>query len=331
MRNEGGGAVATGVRSAGMSRLVVGDHVTVVDSESPHVGLQGTIVRVSGKRGRLVLRVGGRDVVFRASALRLSDTRRKPGGRQRTLDHGLRYGEHSQAVQELVVRVCDQEVRLAQKPNEAIGTMIWQSALVLSSHLQMLPYGTLAGKRILELGAGLGLVGITAALLGAKEVCLTDIEEVLPILERNVERNCPANPSNAVVKKHRWGESMENLGAPFDVVVAADVVYIEEYFEPLVWSLAEASTPETKILFAYKSRWQAIEVQFFEILGKRFRWTNIDENLLPPWDRSEGKLFTLELHRRTDAEIAELTAERTKTPPPCPFSAPARGTGPIWP
>ena len=44
----------------------------------------------------------------------------------------------------------------------------------------------LRGRNCLELGAGTGIVGICAALLGAK-VTLTDTASCLPLLRQNVE------------------------------------------------------------------------------------------------------------------------------------------------
>lgn len=49
-----------------------------------------------------------------------------------------------------------------------------------------------SGKRIIELGAGMGLGGLAFALLGCKEVVLTDVSSVLPLLQKNVEANLPS-------------------------------------------------------------------------------------------------------------------------------------------
>lgn len=88
-------------------------------------------------------------------------------------------------------------------------------------------------KSMIELGAGTALPSTMAALLGAKEVCVTDYPSpaLMGTLKANVARNvAPENsPSGTVCPKlevtgHSWGDlaGMEGKKHAFDIVVAAD-------------------------------------------------------------------------------------------------------------
>ena len=44
-------------------------------------------------------------------------------------------------------------------------------------------------KSVLELGSGIGLVGIAASLLGANECILTDLPYTIDLMKRNIELN----------------------------------------------------------------------------------------------------------------------------------------------
>eukprot|EP00775_Hariotina_reticulata_P012326 gene12326-12461_t len=52
---------------------------------------------------------------------------------------------------------------------------VWPSAISLAQQLLQRPH-LVAGKRVADLGAGLGVAGIAAALAGAREVLLLDRE-----------------------------------------------------------------------------------------------------------------------------------------------------------
>ncbi|KAK2988093.1 hypothetical protein RJ640_023842 [Escallonia rubra] len=69
------------------------------------------------------------------------------------------------------------------------GSWLWDSSILLSEWLTRLDFD-FRGKTVLELGAGgTGLPGLTAAMLGASRVILTDVEPLLGGLKGNVEAN----------------------------------------------------------------------------------------------------------------------------------------------
>ncbi|KAL4172565.1 hypothetical protein KRP22_007729 [Phytophthora ramorum] len=181
------------------------------------------------------------------------------------------------------------DILLAESPgNLGIGGKLWDSCLVLTRYLAA-QQELLVGKQVVELGSGLGLVGIFCAMLGAR-VTLTDMQEVIPLLEYNIRLNfhesSEARPSESSVKgdvavlpvarPHLWGEPPRDLPPQPDVLVLSDVVYDPEGYAPLVASLkALAATPETLVLMAHRSR-NPMEHQFFDLLSQSFSCEQID-------------------------------------------------------
>ncbi|XP_052170936.1 uncharacterized protein LOC127787112 [Diospyros lotus] len=106
------------------------------------------------------------------------------------------------------------------------GSWVWDSAFVLSQWTAT--QGRLefdfAGKTVLELGAGTGLPGLTAALLGASRVVLTDVEALLPGLTKNVEANGLGD--RIWVSRLVWGSDdlPEEVGG-VELVIMSDVFF----------------------------------------------------------------------------------------------------------
>ena len=85
----------------------------------------------------------------------------------------------------------NEPVRVPSQPQSLeleTGGDQWYAGLALCYYLIQNPH-LVRGKRCLELGSGLGLVGLTAARLGARRVVLTDLELQLDVLKYNVGLN----------------------------------------------------------------------------------------------------------------------------------------------
>ncbi|KAA0712053.1 Protein N-lysine methyltransferase METTL21A [Triplophysa tibetana] len=166
--------------------------------------------------------------------------------------------------------LANHRIRISQNWNQlGVAAVVWDAAVVLCMFLEM---GTidLKGKRAIELGAGTGLVGIVAALLGAK-VTITDRKPALEFLAANVQENIPPNQQpSAQVSELTWGENLD-LYPPgsYELVLGADIVYLEETFPALLKTLEHLSSENTVVLLSCRIRYERDE-RFLMDLKRRF-------------------------------------------------------------
>ena len=108
---------------------------------------------------------------------------------------------------------------------------LWPSGTALAQAVTARP---LAGRRVLELGCGLGLVGVSAALAGADVLVVDRSPEAIAFAALNAERN-GVTLQRAVCAF----DQPERLlaGAPWDLVLAADVLYEQRNVPVLLWLL----------------------------------------------------------------------------------------------
>ena len=100
------------------------------------------------------------------------------------------------------------------------GSMVWPAAHVLIKYLEKetLAANWLLNKRVCDIGAGTGCAGLALTALGAR-VTLTDQEELLPLMERNLDRAYTNSPGlidldNVEVIIHRH---IEHNWIPFSI------------------------------------------------------------------------------------------------------------------
>jgi predicted nicotinamide N-methyase len=96
---------------------------------------------------------------------------------------------------------------------------LWPSGVALARAIAGRP---LAGRRVLELGCGLGLVATTAALAGARVLAVDRSPEATAFAAANAAHN-GVTLEVAVCAFEEPGPLL--AGAPWDLVLAADVLY----------------------------------------------------------------------------------------------------------
>jgi len=102
----------------------------------------------------------------------------------------------------------------------------------------------IAGKRILELGCGIGLASLVLQRRGA-DVVATDVH---PLAEVFLAYNAALNALPAVNYRHvRWDEPLPALGR-FDAIVASDVLYERGHAELIAGLVERHALPDAEML-----------------------------------------------------------------------------------
>jgi predicted nicotinamide N-methyase len=189
------------------------------------------------------------------------------------------------------------------------GLTTWDGSVVLAKYFDFHPEW-IRGKTVLEVGAGTGVVGTAAALMGAKLSVLTDLEYTLENLAHNVDINFKAlaavsssssgggrnmsidvtvgansarcwrvqqdgtSWNSVCVKELDWFNSStycpdpsmfmshnnsvcdngRNILASWDIVVGADVVWLEQLIPGLVGTLAAVCSQSTTLYLSHQVR-----------------------------------------------------------------------------
>ena len=194
------------------------------------------------------------------------------------------------------------EVVVAESPGHlGIGGKVWDAALVLLQFLRT-PASVgggrafVEGKRVLELGAGTGVVSLCCGLcLGAARVTITDVDDVCKLIDVNIRLNGLAEKTATGNGNHGDGTGVElhTVATPLvwsdppprsmpsrvmsvDTVLLSDVVYDPELYVPLVATLSELVHPPSPgvipidVILAWRHRnpedfrfWAALEAAGF--------------------------------------------------------------------
>lgn len=137
-------------------------------------------------------------------------------------------------------------------------TYLWEAAVGLARHVSEVE-DMFSGKHILEIGCGFGLAGIVACQAGAN-VIFTDFEhDALLFALHNSQQN---SIDSATFVQMDWNAPC--FQSKFDVILASDVVYEEQNWEPILDLLQTLLAPHGTAFFSEPNRKNA--GGFFECL-----------------------------------------------------------------
>ena len=180
---------------------------------------------------------------------------------------------------------------------DSTGLTLWRASKLLCNYMCSNPQ-VIQNKRVLEIGAGLGLCGLLAYHLHASSVVMTDGDtDVLAEMRHNVDQNLISDierrkhdgitanrtssmnkPSDEIIpcRQLLWGkkhiasfkkyivDNMNNDDGSFDIIIASDVIYVEyildDLFETIVGMLS--SSQDSKFILAYARRAVDISLVF---------------------------------------------------------------------
>ena len=130
---------------------------------------------------------------------------------------------------------------------------------------------------------------LSVSAAGASSVAITDKETRpsafnLDLNKQNVKGN------NISISELVWGEDVSSFQPPYDIILAADVIYIEDVFTDLIKTLTDLSDSNSVILLACKRRYDRHD-RFFQQLSDTEKF--VDEIVWTWPEREEVKVHKL--------------------------------------
>lgn len=114
---------------------------------------------------------------------------------------------------------------------------VWPSSRVLANHIAKLVGN---GRRLLELGCGVGFVSLVAARAGFEVLATDYYAEALEFVRTNARRNSLPEPDVRLID---WRKFPGDLGR-FDVVVGSDILYERPYTQLIVEAFKRTLSPD---------------------------------------------------------------------------------------
>jgi predicted nicotinamide N-methyase len=149
---------------------------------------------------------------------------------------------HAPLVPEITLRLADEPFALWERANTLpYWAFAWAGGQALARYVLDHP-AVVAGRRVLDLASGCGLVAIAAALAGATAVTATDVD---PLAVRAIEVNAQANGVQVTAART---DVLDTDGGDAELILAGDVCYDRAMADRVLPFLARAATRGIQVL-----------------------------------------------------------------------------------
>jgi len=158
------------------------------------------------------------------------------------------------------------------------GQVIWPAAPLLCQYL-VKNSSSFQGKRILEVGSGVGVTGLLAAHICCQVVVTDHIKTVMKILDENVATlnnpSCFSRVLDWADLSHR--QAILNEFSPFDAVIGSDVVFWKDSIVPLFQTVRDLLQPGAEFFLSYQSRTLITDRFLLEVAAEHdFQTRNVE-------------------------------------------------------
>lgn len=198
----------------------------------------------------------------------------------------LRYGEK----QIRLLKIADLEEFLEGKDPFAdvsefpFWIRLWDAAMILAYVLGS--QSNTSGRRLLELGAGLGAPGLAAASAGF-DVTISDYEDIIMDFQKV---SAAASGLNGIHFSHLDWLNPPQM-EPFDVLAGAEILFRDEFFQPLLNIFNTCLKPDGVIYLAHDAKRQSLP-KFLKLAQNDF-----DIGLKEQVIKRDGKKVTILINR----------------------------------
>ncbi|MEZ4763815.1 MAG: methyltransferase [Calditrichia bacterium] len=191
-----------------------------------------------------------------------------------TVEH-IEIGGHTFQINKITDPTAALEEAVAANSMDSFATPYWAELWPSAHRVERICYRKCYSQRhstVLELGCGMGLVGIVAGHFGASVVLNDREDDALRLAELNYLINLSTVPE---VLQFDWIAPVQRQ---FSLILAADVVYELAIYQPLLHTFRTMLAPGGEIWLAEPNR--PIAKDFFKVLSdNNFVWEMIPKKV----------------------------------------------------